>query len=138
MRKGAEARRTKQKARICLLYTSKFFPGEKPWGKIEGVDVYMPCATQNEIKIEDAEAIVKQGVKYVVEVSNMPCTNDAIACMQKAGIVMAPSKAVNAGGVAVSALEMSQNSQRLSWTCLLYTSPVPSETMWIWTHTAYA
>ncbi len=76
----------------------------------------MPCATQNEIKIEDAEAIVKQGVKYVVEVSNMPCTNDAIACMQKAGIVMAPSKAVNAGGVAVSALEMSQNSQRLSWT----------------------
>ena len=96
--------------------SATFYPGEKPWGKIEGVDVYMPCATQNEIKIEDAEAIVKQGVKYVVEVSNMPCTNDAIACMQKAGIVMAPSKAVNAGGVAVSALEMSQNSQRLSWT----------------------
>ena len=69
-----------------------------------------------EIKLEDAEAIVKQGIKYVVEVSNMPCTNDAIAYLQKNGVVMAPSKAVNAGGVAVSALEMSQNSQRLSWT----------------------
>ncbi len=96
--------------------SAKFFPGEKPWGKVPNVDVYMPCATQNEIKLEDAEAIVKQGIKYVVEVSNMPCTNDAIAYLQKNGVVMAPSKAVNAGGVAVSALEMSQNSQRLSWT----------------------
>ena len=95
--------------------SATFYPGEKPWGKVPDVDVYMPCATQNEIKIEDAEAIVKQGVKYVVEVSNMPCTNDAIAYLQKNGVVMAPSKAVNAGGVAVSALEMAQNSERLVW-----------------------
>ena len=96
--------------------SAKFFPGEKPWGKVPNVDVYMPCATQNEILLDDAKAIVAQGVKYVIEVSNMPCTNDAIAYMQENGVVMAPSKAVNAGGVAVSALEMSQNSQRLSWT----------------------
>jgi glutamate dehydrogenase (NADP+) len=76
----------------------------------------MPCATQNEILLDDAKAIVEQGVKYVIEVSNMPCTNDAIAYLQEHGVVMAPSKAVNAGGVAVSALEMSQNSQRMSWT----------------------
>ena len=95
--------------------TAKFFPGEKPWGKVDA-DIYMPCATQNEILLEDAQAIVAQGVKFVIETSNMPCTNEAIAYMQSNGVLMAPSKAVNAGGVAVSALEMSQNSMRMSWT----------------------
>ncbi|MBQ3206348.1 MAG: NADP-specific glutamate dehydrogenase, partial [Peptococcaceae bacterium] len=96
--------------------TATFYPKEKPWGKVPDVDIYMPCATQNEISLEEAKAIVAQGVKYVIEVSNMPCTNDAIEYMMQHGVVMAPSKAVNAGGVAVSALEMSQNSQRMLWT----------------------
>ena len=96
--------------------SATFYPGEKPWGKIPGADIYMPCATQNEILLDDAKAIVAQGVKFVVETSNMPCANDAIKYMQENGVVMAPSKAVNAGGVAVSGLEMSQNSMRTSWT----------------------
>jgi len=91
-----------------------FFPGQKPWG--EKVDVIMPCATQNEVNIEDAKKIVENGIKYYVEVSNMPTTNEAVAYLKANGVVVAPSKAVNAGGVAVSGLEMSQNSMRYSWT----------------------
>ena len=90
-----------------------FFKGEKPWGV--KVDVIMPCATQNEVDMAEAEKIVKNGVKYYVEVSNMPTTNEAVAYLMKNGVVVAPSKAVNAGGVAVSGLEMSQNSMRYSW-----------------------
>lgn len=92
-----------------------FYPGEKPWGKVPDVDIYMPCATQNEIGLAEAKAIAAQGVRYLVEVSNMPCTNEAIAYLMDNGVLMAPSKAVNAGGVAVSALEMSQNAIHLSW-----------------------
>ncbi len=91
-----------------------FFPGEKPWGV--KADVIMPCATQNEIGMAEAEKIVANGVKYYVEVSNMPTTNEAIAYLKANGVIVAPSKAVNAGGVAVSGLEMSQNSMRYSWT----------------------
>ncbi len=91
-----------------------FFAGQKPWG--EKVDVVMPCATQNEVNLEDAKKIVANGVKYYVEVSNMPTTADAVAYLRENGVVIAPSKAVNAGGVAVSGLEMSQNSMRYSWT----------------------
>ena len=91
-----------------------FFAGKKPWG--EKVDVIMPCATQNEIGIEEAKQIVANGIKYYVEVSNMPTTNEAVAYLKANGVVIAPSKAVNAGGVAVSGLEMSQNSMRYSWT----------------------
>ena len=107
---------TGAKAYAEKYLTATFYPKEKPWGKVPDVDIYMPCATQNEISLEEAKAIVAQGVKYVIEVSNMPCTNDAIEYMMQHGVVMAPSKAVNAGGVAVSALEMSQNSQRMLWT----------------------
>ena len=92
----------------------RFFKGEKPWG-VEA-DIYMPCATQNEVGMPEAERIVKAGVKYYVEVSNMPTTNEAIAYLKANGVVVAPSKAVNAGGVATSGLEMTQNSMRLSWT----------------------
>lgn len=92
----------------------EFFPGQKPWGR--KVDIVMPCATQNEVRMEEAEQIAANGVKYYIEVSNMPTTNDALAFLMNKGIVVAPSKAVNAGGVAVSALEMSQNSMRYSWT----------------------
>ena len=91
-----------------------FFKGQKPWG--EKVDVIMPCATQNEVNLEDAKKIVANGVKYYVEVSNMPTTNEAMAYLKANGVIVAPSKAVNAGGVAVSGLEMSQNSMRYSWT----------------------
>ena len=90
-----------------------FFKGEKPWGR--KVDVIMPCATQNEVGLEEAKKIVENGVKYYVEVSNMPTTNEAVAYLMQNGVVVAPSKAVNAGGVAVSGLEMSQNSMRYSW-----------------------
>ncbi len=91
-----------------------FFKGEKPWG--EKVDIIMPCATQNEVGMEEARKIVANGIKYYVEVSNMPTTNEAMAYLKENGVVVAPSKAVNAGGVAVSGLEMSQNSMRYSWT----------------------
>ncbi len=91
-----------------------FFAGQKPWG--EKVDIIMPCATQNEVDIEEAKKIVANGIKYYVEVSNMPTTNEAVAYLKANGVVVAPSKAVNAGGVAVSGLEMSQNSMRYSWT----------------------
>ena len=99
-------------------YADKFgvpyFEGQKPWGV--KADVIMPCATQNEVGLAEAEQIVANGIKYYVEVSNMPSTNEAVAYLKKNGVIVAPSKAVNAGGVAVSGLEMSQNSMRYSWT----------------------
>ena len=99
-------------------YADKFgvpyFEGQKPWGV--KADILMPCATQNEVGIAEAEQIVANGIKYYVEVSNMPSTNEAMAYLKKNGVIVAPSKAVNAGGVAVSGLEMSQNSMRYSWT----------------------
>ena len=75
----------------------------------------MPCATQNEVGMAEAEQIVANGIKYYVEVSNMPTTNEAVAYLKANGVIVAPSKAVNAGGVSVSGLEMSQNSMRYSW-----------------------
>ncbi|MBQ6848154.1 MAG: NADP-specific glutamate dehydrogenase [Clostridia bacterium] len=99
-------------------YADKFgvpyFEGQRPWGV--KVDIVMPCATQNEVGIEDAKNIIANGVKYYVEVANMPTTEEAMAYLKENGIIIAPSKAVNAGGVAVSGLEMSQNSMRYSWT----------------------
>ena len=75
----------------------------------------MPCATQNEVSLADAEKIVANGTKYYIEVSNMPTTDEAMAYLKKNKVIIAPSKAVNAGGVSVSGLEMSQNSMRYSW-----------------------
>ncbi len=95
-------------------FGAKFFAGEKPWGV--KVDVVMPCATQNEVGIEDAKKIVANGTKYYIEVSNMPTTAEAVEYLVQNGVVVGPSKAVNAGGVAVSALEMCQNSMRYFWT----------------------
>jgi len=91
----------------------EFFAGQKPWGV--KADILMPCATQNEVGMAEAEQIVANGVKYYVEVSNMPTTNEAVAYLKENGVIVAPSKAVNAGGVSVSGLEMSQNSMRYSW-----------------------
>ncbi len=95
-------------------FGAKFYAGKRPWG--EKVDVILPCATQNEVGLEDAKNIVANGVKYYVEVSNMPTTAEAFEYLKANGVIIAPSKAVNAGGVAVSGLEMSQNSMRYSWT----------------------
>lgn len=92
---------------------SKFFAGKKPWEA--KVDIAMPCATQNELAKADAEMLIKNGVKYVAEVSNMGCQADAIHTFVKARIPFGPGKAVNAGGVATSGLEMSQNSLKISW-----------------------
>ncbi len=92
----------------------QFFKGQKPWGV--KADIMMPCATQNEVDVKEAEQIIANGVKYYVEVSNMPTTNEAVALLKSNGVIVAPSKAVNAGGVATSGLEMSQNSMRYSWT----------------------
>jgi glutamate dehydrogenase (NADP+) len=92
----------------------EFHAGEKPWGR--KVDIIMPCATQNDIHIDHAKAIVENGIKYVVEGANMPTTNEALEYLQEKGVIVGPAKAANAGGVACSALEMSQNSMRLSWT----------------------
>jgi len=91
-----------------------FFPGEKPWG-VKG-DIVMPCATENEIDVEDAKKIIANKVKYVAEVANMPTTIEAMKLLLENNVMIGPSKAVNAGGVAVSGLEMSQNSMRMAWT----------------------
>ena len=93
----------------------EFHPGEKPWGV--KADVIMPSAMQNDVHMEQAKQIAANGVKYYIEVANMPTTNDALYyLMEQPGMIVAPSKAVNAGGVGVSGLEMSQNSERLVWT----------------------
>lgn len=92
---------------------AQFFAGKKPW-EVK-VDIAMPCATQNELGKEDAEALVKNGVKIVGEVSNMGCTPEAIDTFIENKVLYGTGKAVNAGGVATSGLEMSQNAMHLSW-----------------------
>ncbi len=91
----------------------EFFEGQKPWGI--KADVYIPCATQNEVGMAEAEKIVASGAKYYFEGANMPATNEAVKYLQDNGVIVGPAKAANAGGVAVSALEMSQNSMRYGW-----------------------
>ena len=95
---------------------SKFVKGASAWDVVAKCDVALPCATQNELDLNDAKGLIKKGVKYVAEGANMPTTPDAIEALQKANVVFAPGKASNAGGVATSGLEMSQNSLRLAWT----------------------
>ena len=105
----------------CAPYAKRFpgaafVPGEKCWG-VDDVDIYMPAATQNDVDIESAKRIAASGVKYYMEVANMPTTNEALNFLRRQKkMIVAPSKAVNAGGVGVSALEMAQNSERLVWT----------------------
>lgn len=104
---------------ICAPYAdkfpgSKFVPGKKPW-EVKA-DLYIPCATQNEILIDDAKTIVANGCKFVCEGSNMSSTNEAIKYLQDNGIIVGPSKAANAGGVACSCIEMGQNSGKTVFT----------------------
>ncbi|MDD4565330.1 MAG: NADP-specific glutamate dehydrogenase [Eubacteriales bacterium] len=98
---------------ICAPYAdkfpgAKFFPGEKPWGV--KADLYIPCAMQNDIHLEHAKQIVANGAKFICEGANMPCTNDAVEYMMSNGMIVGPSKAANAGGVACSCIEMGQNA----------------------------
>ena len=94
-------------------YGVKYVPGAKPW--YEKADLAMPCATQNEINEEAAKAMVANGVLAICEGANMPTTPEAIKVIQDAKLLYSPGKASNAGGVAVSGLEMTQNSERLHW-----------------------
>lgn len=106
-------------------YTAQFkgsnFTAAQPRPSVNGlwalpVDVALPCATQNELNGEEAERLVAGGCLAVAEGANMPCTPEAIQIFQSSGVLFAPGKASNAGGVATSGLEMSQNSLRMSWT----------------------
>ena len=104
---------------ICAPYAdkfpgAKFFPGEKPWGV--KADLYIPCATQNEIKIDEAKTMVANGCKFLCEAANMPTTNEAIDYFKENGVIVGPSKAANAGGVACSCIEMSQNAEHTIFT----------------------
>ena len=104
----------------CKPYADKFgcefVPNQKCWG-VKDVDIYMPAATQNDVNLEWAKKIAESGVKYYFEVANMPTTNEALEFLkEQKHMVVAPSKAVNACGVAVSELEMAQNAERLYWT----------------------
>ncbi|MDR3046141.1 MAG: NADP-specific glutamate dehydrogenase [Bacteroidales bacterium] len=94
--------------------SAKFTAGKRPW-EVK-VDIAIPCAIQNELDADDAKTLIKNGCKYVVETSNMGCTADAVVELQKAKVAFAPGKAANAGGVATSGLEMSQNGMKLMWT----------------------
>ncbi len=96
-------------------FNCQFVAGKKFWG-VDDVDIYMPAAVQNDVGFDTAKKIAASGVRYYIEVANMPTTNDALTLLRSCEhMIVAPSKAVNAGGVGVSALEMSQNSERLSW-----------------------
>ena len=92
----------------------EYHEGQRPWGV--KCDVALPCATQNELNGEEAQTLLDNGCTCVAEGANMPCTPEAIEAFHKAKILFAPGKASNAGGVATSGLEMSQNSLRISWT----------------------
>ena len=109
-----EVRRGRIKEYVDAVPSAKYYEGRGVWNV--KVDIALPCATQNDIQEADAKALVANGVMAVGEGANMPYTPEAIAVFQEAGILFAPAKAANAGGVATSALEMSQNSMRLSWT----------------------
>ena len=101
-------------ARPSAQYHDKKTEGTNQWSV--KVDIALPCATQNELNLEDAKTLVANGVFAVAEGANMPTTLEATEYLQQNGVLFCPGKAANAGGVATSALEMSQNSERLSWT----------------------
>jgi len=95
--------------------SAKFVAGKKPW-EIKNIDIALPCAIQNELDKNDAESLIANGCICISEGANMPCTPEAIEVIQSAGILYGPGKAANAGGVATSALEMTQNSMKYNWT----------------------
>ena len=115
IKKIKEVDRARISEYVKAVPSATFTPGCKGIWTIKA-DVALPCATQNEIDLESAKALIANGVKAVAEGANMPSTPEAVAAFQSAGVLFGPAKAANAGGVATSALEMSQNSMRLSWT----------------------
>ena len=110
-----EVKRARIKTYLDYVPTAKYVEGSKGIWTVP-CDIALPCATQNELQLEGAEALVANGCYAVAEGANMPSTPEAIAYLQSHGILFAPAKAANAGGVATSGLEMSQNGLRLSWT----------------------
>jgi len=110
--------KNKKRGRCAELANSEitFHAGKRPWGLFKSVDFALPCATQNEIETGDAESLVSAGCSAVFEGANMPSTPDAIRVYKEKSVSYFPAKAANAGGVAVSGLEMAQNSARLEWT----------------------
>ena len=115
MKEIKEVKRDRIKTYVNYSKSAKYTEGCKGIWTIP-CDIALPCATQNELDGESAKILIKNGVKAVAEGANMPSTPEAIEAFQKAGVLFGPAKAANAGGVATSALEMSQNSQRLAWT----------------------
>jgi len=93
---------------------AQFFADQRPWGV--PCDIALPCATQNELDESDAKALIANGMTLIAEGANMPCTAEAVDALRAAHVIFGPGKAANAGGVAVSGLEMTQDSQRLPWT----------------------
>ena len=109
-----EVKRGRIKEYLAYRPNAKYTDGKGVWSV--PCDIALPCATQNELLIEDAKALVANGVKAVCEGANMPTSIEATKYLQQHGVLFVPGKAANAGGVATSGLEMSQNSERLSWT----------------------
>ncbi|QXM06527.1 NADP-specific glutamate dehydrogenase [Crassaminicella indica] len=109
-----EVERKRIKEYVNLHKNAKYFEGQQAIWHIP-CDIALPCATQNDINLESAKKLVENGVKAIGEGANMPCTNEALAYFLEHNVLLAPAKAANAGGVATSALEMSQNSMRLHW-----------------------
>ena len=110
-----EVKRARIKTYVDYVPTAKYVEGCRGIWSIP-CDIALPCATQNELNGDEAKTLIANGVKAVAEGANMPSTPEAVAAFQEAGVAFGPAKAANAGGVATSGLEMSQNSQRLSWT----------------------
>ena len=110
-----EVRRARIDAYLEAVPTARYVPGAKGIWTVP-CQIALPCATQNELNLDAAQALVENGCYAVAEGANMPCLPEAVACFQQRGVLFAPAKAANAGGVAVSGLEMSQNALRTSWT----------------------
>lgn len=108
--KNEQAGRVADYARLHAL---TYLAGQRPWGI--ATEIALPCATQNELDTDDAAALIRNGVRLVAEGANMPTTEPAVYALQECGVLFAPGKAANAGGVATSGLEMSQNALRLGW-----------------------
>ena len=115
MQEIKEVKRARIKTYLDYVPSAKYVEGCRGIWSV-ACDIALPCATQNELNGDEAKALIANGVKAIAEGANMPCTPEAVEAFQAAGVKFGPAKAANAGGVATSGLEMSQNSQRLSWT----------------------
>ena len=115
MQEIKEVKRARIKTYLDYVPSAKYVEGCRGIWSV-ACDIALPCATQNELNGDEAKALIANGIKAIAEGANMPCTPEAVEAFQAAGVKFGPAKAANAGGVATSGLEMSQNSQRLSWT----------------------